>query len=416
MKPLTNAPVAAPSPPAPLPLSGRGVQSRVPLVSLRPRAGEGAGERAGIALAACAFVLPLAEDSTAWLQLLPSGAFKPVDGRAMDVPHWTIDDTTAADVIARSKARQTLAVIDYEHQTLNKHENGQPAPAAGWFLDFEWREGSGLWGQAFLTERARALILAGEYRYFSPVFSYDPKSGQVLQIEMGALTNTPALDGMEPLARLEQLAAACFGFLDKGKRPEDTTMDKTLRAALGLKEDADEAAAIAALNQLKAQQAAQSQLLAALKKALKVTDEAQLLAACNRLPSPPPPLPPAGEGSHNPDPAQFVPMEAVKDLAEKVAALSMQVSGSAVDKLVGEALADGRLLPAMEGWARAYGQQDRAGLEAFLNQAAPLAALTRLQAANPPPADGLNLSADERKAAELIGLSVADFAKAKQGA
>jgi len=410
MKPLATAPVAFPSPPTPLPPSGRGG-----LCSPRPRAGEGPGERAGIALAACAFVLPLAEDSTAWLQLLPSGAFKPVDGRPMDVPHWHIDSASAPAVIARSKAQQTLAVIDYEHQTLNKHENGQPAPAAGWLLDFAWREGSGLWGQAFLTERARALIKAGEYRYFSPVFSYDPNSGQVLQIEMGALTNTPALDGMEPLARLEQLAAACFGFLHKGQAPEDRTMDKTLLAALGLKEDADEAAAIAALNQLKAQQAAQSQTLAALKVALKVTDETQLLAACSRLtapPSPPAPLPQVGEGSH-PDPAKFVPMEAVKDLAEKVAALSMQVSGSAVDKLVGDALADGRLLPAMEGWAREYGQKDRAGLQAFLTQAAPLAALTRLQAQNPPPADGLTLSSGERQAAQLLGLSAKDLAGAK---
>jgi len=363
-----------------------------------------------VAVAACTFALPVGEGDIQWVQLLPAGAFKAVDGRPSDVPHWFIDSSTAAQVITRSKARQTLAVIDYEHQTLNKEDNGQPAPAAGWLLDFEWREGSGLWGKAFFTERARAQILAGEYRYFSPVFSYDPQSGQVLQIEMGALTNHPALDGLQPLstlAALSQRAAATFGFLHKGQAPEDRTMDNTLLAALGLPEGADDKAAIAALNQLKAQQTAQSQLLAALKKALKVTDEAQLLAACSRLTTAP---------ADKPDPAQFVPIEAVKDLAEKVAVLSAQVSGSAVDKLVGEALADGRLLPAMEGWAREYGQKDRAGLQAFLKEAAPLAALTRLQAANPPPADGLNLSADERKAAELIGLSVADFAKAKQGA
>jgi len=363
-----------------------------------------------VAVAACTFALPVGEGDIQWVQLLPAGAFKAIDGRPSDVPHWFIDSSTAAQVITRSKARQTLAVIDYEHQTLNKEDNGQPAPAAGWLLDFEWREGSGLWGKAFFTERARALILAGEYRYFSPVFSYDPQSGQVLQIEMGALTNHPALDGLQPLSTLAALtnsAAACFGFLHKGQAPEDRTMDNTLLAALGLPEGADDKAALTALNQLKAQQAAQGQLLAALKKALKVTDEAQLLAACSRLTTAP---------ADKPDPAQFVPIEVVKDLAEKVAVLSAQVSGSAVDKLVGEALADGRLLPAMEGWAREYGQQDRAGLQAFLKEAAPLAALTRLQAANPPPADGLNLSADERKAAELIGLSVADFAKAKQGA
>jgi len=391
------------------------VPDSAPLASPRPLAGEGLGERVSVALAACAFVLPQSEDSMVWLQLLPAGAFKAVDGRPTDVPHWFIDQSTAAQVIAQSKTRETLAVIDYEHQTLKKDENGQPAPAAGWLLDFEWREGSGLWGKAFLTERAVTLIKAGEYRYFSPVFSYDGQSGQVLHIEMGALTNHPALDGMAPLARLEQLAAACFGFLHKGQTPEDDAMDKALLEALGLAEGADSKTVLAALSQLKAQQAAQSQTLAALKVALKVTDEAQLLAACSRLtapPSPPPPLPQAGEGSQ-PDPAKFVPMEAVKDLAEKVAALSMQVTGGAVDKLVGDALADGRLLPAMEGWAKEYGQKDRAGLEAFLTQAAPLAALTRLQATNPPPADGLNLSAGERQAAELLGLCAKDLAATK---
>jgi len=354
------------------------------------------------ALAACAFALPVTENSTTWLQLLPAGAFKPVDGREMDVPHWFIDASSAPAVIARSQALQTLAVIDYEHQTLNKHENGQPAPAAGWLLAMEWREGSGLWGQVFLTERAREQIKAGEYRYFSPVFSYDPQSGQVLQIEMGALTNTPALDGLAPLSRLERLAAASFGFSRKGQAPEDRTMDKALLKALGLPEGADTQAAIAALNQLKAQQAAQSQTLAALKKALSVTDEGELLAACSRLTAPP---------ADKPDPAQFVPMEVVKALTEQVAALSAEVSGSAVDTLVNQALADGRLLPAMEGWARDYGQKDRAGLEAFLKAATPLAALTRLQAAGVPKVDdGLSLSTDERKAAELLGLKPADLA------
>jgi len=391
MKPLATAPVPAPAPP-------------------HPHVGE--GERAGIALAACTFVLPHSEDSIAWLQLLPAGAFKAVDGRPTDVAHWFIDAATAAQVMARSQARQTLAVIDYEHQTLNKEENGQPAPAAGWLLDFEWREGSGLWGKAFFTERARRQINAGEYRYFSPVFSYDAQ-GAVLTIEMGALTNHPALDGLQPLSTLATLsgrAAACFGFLYKGQAPEDDAMDKALLEALGLAEGADSAAALAALNQLKAQQAAQSQTLAALKVALKVTDEAQLLAVCSRLSASASPSAALSQAGEEPvDPSRLVPIEAVNELAEKVAALSLQVTGSAVDKLVGEALADGRLLPAMEGWAREYGQKDRKGLEAFLKEAAPLVALTRLQAVSPPPADGLTLSAGERQAAALLGLSGKDL-------
>ncbi len=52
------------------------------------------------------------------------------------------------------------------------------------------------------------MIEDGEYLYFSPVFSYAP-DGTVLSILMGAITNDPAIDGMEPLARR---AAATLAF------------------------------------------------------------------------------------------------------------------------------------------------------------------------------------------------------------
>ncbi|HCE8163099.1 TPA: protease, partial [Pseudomonas aeruginosa] len=160
-----------------------------------------------VAIAACSFQLPQLEDGSAWIQVTPAGEFRPTDGRPMDVPAWRIDAASAAAVIDRARARKTPPVLDYEHQTLKKEENGQPAPAAGRFLDFEWREGSGLWGRVEYTARAARMIEDGEYLYFSPVFSYAP-DGTVLSILMGAITNDPAIDGMEPLARR---AAATFG-------------------------------------------------------------------------------------------------------------------------------------------------------------------------------------------------------------
>ncbi|MCL8054463.1 phage protease, partial [Pseudomonas aeruginosa] len=81
-----------------------------------------------------------------------------MDGRPMDVPGWRIDAASAAAVIERARSRKTPPVLDYEHQTLKKEQNGQPAPAAGRFLDFEWREGSGLWGRVEYTARAAKLI------------------------------------------------------------------------------------------------------------------------------------------------------------------------------------------------------------------------------------------------------------------
>ena len=57
-----------------------------------------------------------------------------------------------------------------------------PAPAAGWIHGLRWTEGSGLFAEVELTARALQAIASGEYRYFSPVFLYDPVDGDVLHI------------------------------------------------------------------------------------------------------------------------------------------------------------------------------------------------------------------------------------------
>lgn len=161
------------------------------------------------AIAACTFEIR-AKDTA--IQLFPAGAFKARDGRPKDVRagHWYIDGQVAARLIAKAAALATDLVIDYEHQTLNSSENGQPAPAAAWFKGgaLEWREGLGLFAtQVDWTKNAASMIAGKEYRYLSPVFSYDRQSGEVLELHHVGLTNFPALDGMNSLPAL---AAARF--------------------------------------------------------------------------------------------------------------------------------------------------------------------------------------------------------------
>ncbi|MCW5597794.1 MAG: hypothetical protein KIT59_01570 [Nitrosomonas sp.] len=91
-------------------------------------------------------------------------------------------------------------MVDYEHQTLLAAQNGQPAPAAGWFGKLAWRE-SGLFAvDVEWTGRASQMIEGGECRYISPVFAYDKKTGKVKRLLHAALTNNPALDGMDAVA------------------------------------------------------------------------------------------------------------------------------------------------------------------------------------------------------------------------
>lgn len=339
------------------------------------------------AYAACTFEV---QADGAAIQLFPSGAFKARDGRPKEVAAWRIDGAVAARLIAQVAARATDVVVDYEHQTLNSAENGLPAPAAGWFHALEWREGAGLFAtDVRWTERARAMIDAGEYRYLSPVFSYDPKTGEVLDLHHVGLTNYPALDGM---ASLPALAAARFDLAAPGtaSAEENPVNREQLIALLGLSSDASEEDIQTALSALKAD-AGKAEAL-----------QAELAAA---------------KAEHQPDPARFVPVAVVEELKKDIAALkSTQVAGE-VEQLVQAGLSDGRLLPAQESWARELGQSNLAALKGYLDKTPAIAALKGQQSGGQPPqGNALGLSETELQVAALTGLTPEAFAAAKQGA
>jgi phage I-like protein len=362
-----------------------------------------------IALAACAFALPQGDATSVSIQLTPAGDFAPWDGRDLPMKSglWHIDQAVANAVIARFAARKNDRVLDYEHQTLHKETNGQPAPAAGWLKGLEWREGQGLFGTVELTARARQAINDGEYKYVSPVFSFDRATGNVLDIQMAALTNNPAIDGMEPLALR---AAATFRIaLDD----EETSMNPlflAICAALSLAPDSTtEDQAIAAIKTH-----FEADPLAGIRKAIgvgdNVTSEA-LVTACTALKTK---ADAATQG--DPDPAKFVPVSVVEQLRTDFAALSAQITGDKVDQMVEAGLEDGRLLKAQEQWARDLGKKDIAALTAYLDSAQPIAALTATQTRGRQPAatNEHGLSADELAVCSATGIDPKDFAAAKK--
>lgn len=139
------------------------------------------------------------------VRILPAGDFRSRDGRPVGLPAWRIDGAIAANVIALSAARKDDFLIDFEHQSLT----GKDAPAAGWFKRLEWREGAGLYMDGVSwTSRASAMLAANEYRYLSPVFTFNKDTGAVSEIINVALTNTPALDGLVDLAAAKFSTAA----------------------------------------------------------------------------------------------------------------------------------------------------------------------------------------------------------------
>jgi phage I-like protein len=363
-----------------------------------------------IAIAACAFdasaVAPAAEGAPGsgrvLLQLTPAQDFTPADGREMDVPAWRIDQAIAGRVIAAFNAAQP-PVIDYEHQTLHKEANGQPAPAAGWMHGLRWIEGRGLFAEVELTQRARELVQAGEYRYFSPVFEYAKATGEIVRILMGALTNHPAIAGMEGVSLT---AAATARFLPPHHPPETTVnLLEKLLAAIGLPATTTEDAAVAACTAIKAQ-------ADAARAALQLDGNASaetVTAACTSLRT--------AAASATPDPAKFVPVAVVEELKTSVAALTAQNAERQVEDLVAPALADGRLLPAQEAWARDLGKTNVAALTQYLKTAQPIAALAGTQTQGKPPAAGAQenhgLTADELAVAAACGMTPEAYAKGK---
>lgn len=329
------------------------------------------------------------------IQLFPAGEFRSRDIRPVGIAGWKIDAAIAARVIARASARKTPFVIDYEHQTLNAEKNGQPAPASGWFqgAGLVWREPAsigangpvegGLYATGVAwTVKAKSYIEAQEYKFISPVFSYDMKSGEVLQIEMAALTNNPGLDGMDAV---EALATSFFRSQEPTNR-KDQDM-KALAVLLGLPEDATEAEINAALVALKAEADTQKAEIAALK-----TETAALK-------------------TKSPDPAKYVPIETVAQLQTEVATLTARINDGELDDVIEDALNAGKLLPAMEGWARDLGKKDLAALKTYIATTPAIAALSGMQTGGRGPnggADG-DLSDTDLAVCKSMGIKPEDY-------
>lgn len=300
-------------------------------------------------IAACTFGVVSASE----VQLLPGADFRLQDGRFTDAPPFRITADIAARLIAQLEARETRFLIDYEHQTLATDESGQPAPAAGWASRFEWREGAGLFAvDVEWTERARAMIDAGEYKYLSPVFAFEVETGEITRLLHAGLTNFPAIDGMDELAAR---AAARFQMDDSEAPQEDASMNPALKKLL------------ARLNL--AEEATEEQLAAAVEK---LADDHEVLVAAKAKPP-------------EPDPAKYVPIGVVEELKTEVVALREAATDRDVQALVGQALEAGKLLPGQKEWAEKLGKSDIAALREYVDKAQPIAALKGTQTGGLPP-------------------------------
>jgi len=378
----------------------------IAILSARPRGDQPPHARLAVLDAA------LTAGNDGWHQLLPVGPFKARDGRPFDVPggHWQLDGEIAAALKARAQTLGQPILIDYDHQTLKVDANGQPAPAAGWYSgdDIEWREGQGLFIKPRWTERAAAMLAAGEYRYLSAVFPYD-EAGRPLELRMTAITNDPGVTGMQALAALAALPAIPTADPDHPKEHSMNDLLKKLLAKLGIEltgdatpTDAHLQQALDALAELKGSADKAPELMAALSA------EQTALAALKATVA-------SGQGGQV-DLAQFVPVATYQALVTELASLSAKVETTDAATVLKEARAQGKVVAAEEAYLTEFAaQKGVAALKALLAPRPGIAALCARQTTELPtkPVGQAVLSAEEQYAAAQLGISVADFSKAK---
>ncbi|WP_052166505.1 phage protease [Methylobacter tundripaludum] len=358
---------------------------------------------AQVGIAACTFALGGSSDGS--MQLFPAGTFDAPRGALRGKGPWRLDADSARRLIGIVSQRKNDIVVDYEHQSLLTAQNGQPVIAAAWIgpQTLEWREPPAAHPGLFAvspkyTAAASAHIAADEIRYVSPVFSYDPKTGVVLDIINVALTNSPAIDGMQAVT----VAAASLLASAPLTNPTESAMDEELRERLlwlfNLPTLATDTDILAELDKAKAlilsPDAAATSLLDVLS-----AKNAEIAALSVQV----------GTASVV-DPTQYAPIAVVNELRGQLAALSIGAIDDRVEKLIEQGVADGRIIgePA-KAWLTDMGKKDLGALSSYLESAQPIAALTRMQSGGKKPVDDgtsiAALSAEEIVVADQLCLS-----------
>lgn len=157
-----------------------------------------------------------------WIEVIPPGTFAGYDGRGPwhnEDPQAVID-ATMSDISRRMKAGLP---VDFDHATDFAAPEGRPAPSYAWMKAFEVRNGA-IWAQVEWTAEGAAAVEGKHYRYFSPVFQYDPDTSAVTCLMRGALTNNPNLE----LTAIAAADPSAISANDEGEQGMD--LDKVVAA------------------------------------------------------------------------------------------------------------------------------------------------------------------------------------------
>lgn len=311
----------------------------------------------------------------AFIHLVPAGTFSGADGRGP----FTL--ASAASVIAASLKDGKKLPVDINHSIDLLAGTGKAAPAVGWIVAMETRD-DGIWGAVEWTSEGQRIFAAREYGFISPVFNATASSPhRVVQILRASLTNDPNLD-------LKSLHARTHG---------GPAMDEELRKALGLPETASQADILAAVTRSLNAATALAEIVTAAGLNDGATSDEVVTALQSR------------GAADTPEVAEL--RGQVKELNTRLTAAVTETARTRAETVVNQAIADGRLVPALRDRFIARHMKEPADVEAEIKLMPQLNAggLGNRRQIDVP--DGNALTGSDATVVEMMGLDPKAYAE-----
>lgn len=283
------------------------------------------------------------------IKLLPLGL---VHSRKGD---FLVDQESCRMILKHFKERQLDLVIDYEHQTLE----GVEAPAAGWVKDLRIGEDAVI-AKMEWTQKAAEYLKNKEYRYLSPVVFKREQDKRVTAIHSGALTNTPAIDGMFAVVN----SLGVDDYLNGGKHTMD--LEKLIKL-FGLPEGSTEEDVVKAIEAAVKAEEQQKELSG--KEENRQSENTEVVANSTILS-----LLGLDEAAKTEDVTATIMALKTSGADAQVLALKQRLDQREADDAVKNALETGKITAAQTEWAKGYALKDPSGFKAFVDKA-PVAVL-----------------------------------------
>ncbi|MBI5816687.1 MAG: hypothetical protein HZB29_13880 [Nitrospinae bacterium] len=292
------------------------------------------------------------------LLIVPFGVFPHAKGDQV------IDRPAAKRILNRMSSWGRDIVVDYLHESFKQCGR---APAAGWVKSATARlTEDGIEAVIEWTGDAMKSINAKEYRFLSPVFESD--GGMITGLVNLGLTNNPNINSMPPL--INQLS------IQENQMPK--TLIESLKSSLGLAPGAAEADVLSAVEALIKRPGSIAGILGGKVALLGLAPEAT--------------------------------DEQIAAKIEELATACAETKESSTGQLVNDAIAAGKLSPALAGWANNLGRNNPESLRVFLLNSSPAIPLGGIITPCGKPAAG-KLTESESNVMRLLNLSESDFAK-----